>query len=134
MIETYIVFGIIGALFLTSQIKKKLKQEEPNQEYIKLTEKLNNIERSLSSNERLIRGNRIEAMKDNQQQNRKIEAYTKTMKRLILLYESLSNSPKPTKKVETESEKIEKITDKLFEELGELDNSKKKNNQGCSFH
>lgn len=73
-------------------------------------------------------------MKDSKQQNRKIEAYTKTMKRLILLYESLSNSPKPTKKVETESEKVEKITDKLFEELNELDNSKKKNNQGCSFH
>ena len=125
MIETYLVFGIIGALFLTSLFKKKPKEEEPNQEYVKLTEKLSNIEKSLSSNEKLIRGNRIEAIKDFQKQNRKLEAYIKSMNRLILLYKELSNSPKPTKKAETESEKVEKITDKLFEELKDLDTKKK---------
>ena len=126
MIETYIVFGIIGVMFLTSIFKKEPKKEEPNKEYIKLTEKLSNIEKGLSDNEKLIRGNRMEAIKDNQQQNRKIEAYTKAMNRIILLFKELSNSPKPTKKVETESEKVEKITDKLFEELEELEEKKAK--------
>lgn len=121
MIEIYILFGIIGVLFLTSQIKKKPKQEEPNQEYIKLTEKLSNIEKSLLSNEKLIRSNRIEEIKDFQKQNRKIDTYTTAMKRLILLYEDLSNNPKPTKKAETESEKVKKITDKLFEELNQIE-------------
>lgn len=72
-----------------------------------------------------MRANRIEEIKDNQKQNKKIDTYTTAMNRLILLYEDLSNSPKPTKKVETESEKVEKITNKLFEELNELELSKK---------
>lgn len=43
----------------------------------------------------------------------------------FILYEDLSNSPKPTKKAETESEKVEKITEKLFEELNQLEKPKK---------
>lgn len=59
-----------------------------------------------------------------QKQNKKLDTYTTAMNRLILLYEELSNNPKPTKKAETESQKIEKITDKLFEELEDLEQSK----------
>ncbi len=58
-------------------------------------------------------------------QNKKIDAYTIATERLLLMYEELSNNPKPIKKAQTESEKIEKITDKLFEELTELEETKK---------
>ena len=50
-----------------------------------------------------------------------LTTYTTAMNRLIMLLGDLSYNPKSTKKAETESEKIEKITDKLFEELGELE-------------
>ncbi len=121
MIEILTLIGVFGILLFTTLHKKEQKQEQPNNDYSNLTKQLNKIEKSLNDNEELIRGNRIEAIKDTQKQNKKIDTYTTAMNRLIMLLDDLSNNPKATKKAETESEKIEKITDKLFEELGELE-------------
>lgn len=124
MIEIFTLIGVFSILLFTTLHKKEPKQEHNNNDYSNLMKQLNNIEKNLSDNEELIRGNRFEAIKDTQKQNKKIDAYTTAMNRLILLYEELSNNPKPTKKTETESEKVEMITDKLFEELEELSEKK----------
>jgi len=122
MIEIFTLIGVFSILLYTTLYKKEEpKQEQSNNDFLKLSNKLNEIEKGISETEELIKGNQFQNLKEQSKQNKKIDTYTTAMNRLILLYEDLSNSPKPTKKAETESEKVKKITDKLFEELNELE-------------
>jgi len=121
MIEIFTLIGIFSILLFTTLYKKNLKQEQSINDFSTLNKKLNEIEKGISYTEELIKGNQIQNLKEQSKQNKKIDTYTTAMNRLILLYKDLSNSPKHTKKAKSESEKIEKITDKLFEELKELE-------------
>lgn len=120
MIEIFTLVGVCSILLFSTLKKKEPKQEQSANNFLNLTKQINKIEKKLSDTQTLIRDNRIEAIKDYQKQNKKIDTFTIATKRLILLYEELSNNPKPLKKVETESQKVQKITDKLFEELDNL--------------
>lgn len=135
MIEIFTLIGVFSILLYTTLYKKEEpEQEQFNNEFSKLSNKLNEIEKGISETEELIKGNQLQNLKEQSKQNKKLDTYTTAMNRLILLYEDLSNSPKPTKKAETESEKVEKITDKLFDELEELNLSAKKGSKLSTKH
>jgi len=134
MIEIFTLIGIFSILLYTTlytQDKSKPIQEQSNINPSKLNNRLKSIESSISQIEHLVKGNQIQNLQEYSKHNKKIDTYTTTMNRLLALYEELSNIQKPQKKTESESEKIEKITNKLFEELNdlELNRTTKKKNQ-----
>lgn len=135
MIEIFTLVGVFSILLYTTLYKKEEpKQEQSNNDFSSLNKTLKEIEKGLSDTVELIRGNQIQNLYEQSKQNKKIDTYTTATNRLILLYEDLSNSPKPIKKAETESEKIEKITDKLFEELEESIKTDKKQYKNSNKH